>query len=360
MTKTISLASLFPGDFAQFQRTGRLNFYTPMELFERDFPSHYLRIIRQVRISVIALVPPNEGIKAQMTNIGNSYTTTYNNSIERRVQVSRDPEVISLSAPMNSNGLFELQTDNDMLLPFEGLGVETSWEFVMNKASNPIDFNTIADVLITIDYTAMNNGLLGETIGKRLDGAPYEAERVFSLKNQFADAWFDLHNPDQVADDNRHKAKLTIDRSDFPSHLRNVNINAISLFVIAEDEEAQIGSESTENSSLASGKLMNLSAESSDGSAGSITAEVTLNSYGVASSRAGNLNENSSYNLYSTDGNLGSLIESTNVDSPTTFIVELPNDTGDGLRELIAADKVDDILLILTYSGDAPTYALEA
>jgi len=31
---------------------------TPIELFDRDFPGHYLRLVERARTSVIALIPP--------------------------------------------------------------------------------------------------------------------------------------------------------------------------------------------------------------------------------------------------------------------------------------------------------------
>ena len=43
----------------------------------------------------------------------------------------------------------------DMLLPFEGSGVDTTWELMLPPAANPFDFRTISDVLLTIDYTAL-------------------------------------------------------------------------------------------------------------------------------------------------------------------------------------------------------------
>src|SRR3712207_7849693 len=48
-------ARLDPYALQRFRETGVLLFETPMTLFDRDFPGHYLRLIKRVRISVIAL-----------------------------------------------------------------------------------------------------------------------------------------------------------------------------------------------------------------------------------------------------------------------------------------------------------------
>ncbi|QBQ55195.1 hypothetical protein [Nitrosococcus wardiae] len=48
LTKTISLAALSPVEFQRFQeKTGVITFRTPQELFDRDFPGHYLRLIKR-------------------------------------------------------------------------------------------------------------------------------------------------------------------------------------------------------------------------------------------------------------------------------------------------------------------------
>jgi hypothetical protein len=43
-----------------------------MELFDRAFPRHYLRQIKRVRTSVIALIPPVRGIRATLAASGSS------------------------------------------------------------------------------------------------------------------------------------------------------------------------------------------------------------------------------------------------------------------------------------------------
>ena len=62
LTKTISLAREAPFEFQRFRVTGVLPFATPMKMFDWDFPGHFLRLIKRVRTSIIALVPPTQGI----------------------------------------------------------------------------------------------------------------------------------------------------------------------------------------------------------------------------------------------------------------------------------------------------------
>src|SRR4029077_14808729 len=60
LTKTISVGQTAPIELQRFRQTGMLPFATTLEMFDREFPGHYLRLIKQVRTSVIALVPPSQ------------------------------------------------------------------------------------------------------------------------------------------------------------------------------------------------------------------------------------------------------------------------------------------------------------
>ena len=44
LSQSFSLARLAPAEFQRFRETGRL-LSPPLELFDRDFPGHYLRLI---------------------------------------------------------------------------------------------------------------------------------------------------------------------------------------------------------------------------------------------------------------------------------------------------------------------------
>jgi hypothetical protein len=48
LVKVLSLSRSVPLEFQQFRETGILTFPTPTEMFDRDFPGHYLRLIKRV------------------------------------------------------------------------------------------------------------------------------------------------------------------------------------------------------------------------------------------------------------------------------------------------------------------------
>jgi receptor-binding and translocation channel-forming TcA subunit of Tc toxin/ABC toxin-like protein len=227
LTKTISLAQMAPAEFQRFRETGVIAFATPMALFDRDFPGHYLRLIRRVRTSVVALVPPAQGIHATLSTPGVSRAVIGANY--RTVVVRRDPQLVALSSPRDATGLFELDVQSELLLPFEGLGVDTTWELRMPRAANPFDFTTIADVLITIDYTALDSqDYRRQLLQSSTFAAPISADRPFSFRYQFADQWYDLHNPAQTA--KSMIVRFTTERADFPPNLDDLMIQQVVLY----------------------------------------------------------------------------------------------------------------------------------
>ena len=68
----------------------------------------------------------------------------------------------------------------------------------MPRAANLFDFQTIADVLLTIEYTALDSFDYRQQVIQSFRPS-VSAERPYSFRQHFADAWYDLHNPDQTA-----------------------------------------------------------------------------------------------------------------------------------------------------------------
>lgn len=227
LSQTFSLARLMPVEFLEFQRTGTLSFATPASLFDADFPGHYMRLIRQVRTSLVALVPPDRGIRATLYSNGISRVTTGADGAFRDVVVRSDPGVVALTSPVNAGGVFELDAQPDLLLPFEGSGVDTSWEFRLPPAANPLDFSGIVDLLITIDYTAAYDDTYRDQVVTRLNARRDRgADRVFSLARDFPDQWYDLNNP---ADPSTRSVTLPLRDIDFPLGIEDLVTSAVAV-----------------------------------------------------------------------------------------------------------------------------------
>jgi hypothetical protein len=323
LTKTISLAALAPIEFQRFRETGVLDFKTTMEQFDRDFPGHYLRLIKRVRTSVIALIPPTQGIRATLSTTGLS-RAVISGTVFQKVNVKRDPELVALSSPRDATGLFELKQQSEMLLPFEGLGVDTSWEFRLPKPANQFDYSTITDVLITVDYTALNDTNYRQQVLPTLS-SKLSADRPFSFCHEFADAWYDLHNPDQT------KKPMVVTfktrKEDFPPNLERLKIDHVVLYfsrVSGKKFEFEATLEFTERRATSS----------NSGKATSID--------GVISTRRGNASSWRTAMI----GNKSPFGE---------WKLSLSN-TEEIRNRFKKDEQVKDILFVITYSGHTPNW----
>jgi hypothetical protein len=230
LTKTLSLSQLAPAEFQRFRETGTLRFDTPLEMFDRDFPGHYLRLVRRVRCTVIALIPPAGGIKVTLANGGISRVIVPLAGGFRRITVQRPPESVALTSPREATGLFELSPQpQEFLLPFEGIGVDTAWQLQLPRASNRFDFSTIADVLITIEYTALDSSDYRAQVIRELDRRIGGA-RPFSFRHELADQWYDLNNPEQLDPPDRMRVRFQTRREDFPPNLEDLRMQHVALY----------------------------------------------------------------------------------------------------------------------------------
>ena len=154
--KTISLASVNPIAFQQFRKTGVLEFCTIMSWFDRDFPGHYMRLIRDVSLTVLSLVPPYKSILVTLSNNGLSQVMM-GAPFDLATKIHRPPESVALSAVGKTTGPLKLRPEDPKYVPFEGCGVDTTWRLEMPKSENHFDYDTLSDLLFTIHYTALED-----------------------------------------------------------------------------------------------------------------------------------------------------------------------------------------------------------
>ena len=321
LTKTISLAQLFPVEFQRLRETGVMNFATSMTLFDQDFPGHYLRLIQQVSTSVIALIPPLQGIKATLSCTAATYTVV-GPQVFQKVVVSRTPQSIAITSPTNATGVFAVDPQSNLLLPFQGLGVETQWQFSMPQAANPFDYTTLADVQITISYTALDSPDYRVQILRALDNQ-FSADQAYSFVDDLADEWYDLNNPDQTA--TPMSVQFTTARTDFPPNLSNIRIEQVVLYF------SRAAGASFEVSVSALRFAENAGSSAVGGAA------TTIN--GVISTRS---------------GNAASWIPMIGKTPFGNWQFTLPNT--DVVRAWFTQEMITDILLVITYSAQTPPY----
>jgi hypothetical protein len=325
LTKTFSLARLAPVEFQRFRETGVMVIGTPQELFDRDFPGHYLRLVRRVRTDLVALISSTEGIHATLSAPGTSRVVIGGDTF-RTVVVRRDPETVGLSSPRGATGLFELVPDSqpELLLPFEGTGVDTVWRFELPKAANPFDYSTIVDVLLTLEYTALNSFDYRQQVIQTFD-PELRIDRPFSFRQQFPDQWYELHNPDRAATPMSIRFKTV--RGDFLPNINDLRIQHVVLYLApvngqtVEIRGARLQFKRTGDQTTVGGP-----ADSIDG---------------VISTRRAN------------GDNWRPIIDKLPIGE---WELALPND--EATKSLFKQDKVQDILLVISYSGRTPDWPI--
>lgn len=315
---SISLAQLDPIAFQNFRSTGVLPFNITAESLDRVFPGQYLRLVHGVKTSVIALIPPSYGIRATLSTIGNSYAVIGGDTFQR-VRVQSGPESIALTSPINATGFFEMDAQPDLLAPFEGIGAEAAWEFRMPRAANPVDYSTIADVLINLQYTALHDYNYEQQVLGSLS-RQVSLDRAFSLRQDFPDAWYHLHHPESVeAPAQPLTVTFSVLDQDFPPNLvRPLRIQQLALyFVPAEDHNPQPV------------KLDHLSINT-PGMPPSASAQA--DSDGIISTRRG------------WNAPTGSPVGD--------WELKLVDDPAQTTRGYFQSDEIDDILFVISYSAD--------
>jgi hypothetical protein len=236
LSKTISLARLMPTELIELRQTGKITFNTLMDWFDRDFPGHYLRLIKCVRVTVLALVPPIDGIHAMLTNSGTSSVVVNESGAFVKKRALRSyGEAIALDAAYNETGLFVLDYNDPMFLPFEALGVETEWTFELPRATNRFNFDTIADVLFTIEYTALHSDEYARQVRERL-GERTTAGTLLDLRMNFPDQWYHLKNPQRKPDGSVDAQKVTLNlpASLFPPNLSELRVLHVTMMVVGD------------------------------------------------------------------------------------------------------------------------------
>lgn len=322
LSQTISLARLAPVEFQRFRETGVLPFATPMTLFDQGFPGHYMRLLKRAHVSVVALVPATHGLRATLIASGISRVVT-GGEVFTTITVRRDPELITFTGTNNATGLLELEPDAGMLLPFEGMGVDTNWELQLPKAANPFDYRTISDVLFTVEYTALQDFSYRQQVIQQLDDR-VSADRVISVRDQFADQWYALHNP--VSTDAPMTVEFTLTSDGFPPNLDDLRIQQV-LFAVVRAPGATFEIGQTQLTLTPGGETAAVG--------GAVVGTVD----GLVSTRR---------------GNASAWVPLIGRSPAGGWQLTLP-DTEE-MRSRFHNDEVDDLLLILTYEGRTPAW----
>jgi hypothetical protein len=201
LTKHISLAMHDPAMLLHLKEAGTCSFICDADLFNLDYPGHYLRRVKSVSVSIPCVAGPYTTIAATLTQ-SSSQIEDHAGTLSSAL-TSIFP--IATSSGQNDSGMFELNFRDDRYLPFEGTGAICTWTLSLmdDKNLRQFDYNTISDVILHVKYTAQFDSskqstdiaTLNDEINSLTSGhAPVNINSYFSLKHQFANAWFAYAN----------------------------------------------------------------------------------------------------------------------------------------------------------------------
>jgi hypothetical protein len=240
LTKSISLALLDPIALINLKETGECFVNLPEETFDFDYPGHYFRRIKSVRLTVPCVTGPHTTINCTLTLLTNSvrtestvtagadgYRRAPNGETRFRDNVG-STQSIATSSGQSDGGVFELNFRDERYLPFEGAGVISSWriELTKDKALRPFDYGTISDVIIQMSYTAKEGGeqlkAAATTSSKNTlkQGVLALAEsrlglyQLFSARQEFSSEWHRFFHPTGAG--TPHRLQMTINQERFP------------------------------------------------------------------------------------------------------------------------------------------------
>ncbi|MDN3689783.1 toxin [Cyclobacterium jeungdonense] len=203
LTKHISIRQVAPLSLLELKATGVCTIELPEWLYDLDCPGHYMRRIKSVGLSIPAIAGPytsvNCTLSIQKSSIRKS-SLLQDNEYARQEEDNRFADyfttlqAIVTSSAQNDSGLFEVNLRDERFLPFENAGAISTWGLQLPSELRQFDYNTIADVILHIRYTAREGGaLLGEGatsyIKDELLAEAGTLTQLFSLKHDFPNDW---------------------------------------------------------------------------------------------------------------------------------------------------------------------------
>lgn len=155
----VSLAQRYPYQFGEFLRSGQCQFYLPLEFFDLLCPGLYQARLKSVELILVGDLPQSS-VRGMLTNLGTSRVRLLDHRSAGKqfveIAIYNPPETVVLSAYdfRADQAMFRPSETEKMLLPFEGLGVDSYWMLDFSQAFADLDFSQIIDVQLVLYFTA--------------------------------------------------------------------------------------------------------------------------------------------------------------------------------------------------------------
>ncbi|MFA6060115.1 MAG: neuraminidase-like domain-containing protein [Taibaiella sp.] len=249
LTKNISLAMFSPDDLLSLRKDGYCIIKIPEELFDLDYPGHYLRRIKSVSLSIPCIAGPYTTIAATLKLTKAAIRTDLSNTASIIPIALPVAASIATSSAQNDGGVFELNFRDERYLPFECKGAVSEWELRLadNNQVRMFDFETISDIIIQLRYTARDSNIVNNNfktarinnINGLIAGGSL-LPRYFSLKHEFSNEWYAAFNQSvEVEGYDGRPVNLELNIDQFPEYAKGKTVTITdSIFVLRLKENA--------------------------------------------------------------------------------------------------------------------------
>lgn len=260
LTKHFSLRRDFPEAFLLLRTTGYCEFEIPEWMFDLDYPGHYLRRIKNVTLTLPAVVGPYTGVHCRLTLLSSATRVTpvlidppagcckdiKHNAYEA---LPDDPRILKLyaatkatatSSGQNDAGMFEVRFGDERYLPFEFQGAVSCWRIELPPENNQFDLDSLSDMILHLNYTAREGGDLLRTAANEVAqlNLPGGGRQYFDIKREFPNEWHRFNASLKVSDQ-PSELNIQLARKMFPYLFGNkkLYIQQIAIFFEAPGAE---------------------------------------------------------------------------------------------------------------------------
>lgn len=263
ITRHVSLLLHDPAALMALKTNGECVVQLPEQLFDMDYPGQFLRMLRDVSLTIPCVAGPYTNINCTLTLMSSKVRfdpgTTGTGPAGYVEKPGADPRftyyngataAIATSHAQDDSGVFTVSFRDERYLPFETAGAVSTWMITMPPACNAFDFDTITDVVLKLSYTARYGGdlmrsqafaaatlpaLPAQTAPALVGAIPAQSarDRLFSVKHEFPTGWYGLLHPaSQSAAYGQLPLPLPADRFPFQYRGRTIKTADIEVFAL--------------------------------------------------------------------------------------------------------------------------------
>ena len=229
ITKPISLFQLDPEQLLLLRQTGACDIHIPEAAYDLDFPGHYFRRIKAVRVTIPGVTGPYTSVSATLRLV-RSWTRR---QLPDGVMVPPEADVtvlpqraIATCHAISDGGLFDLNFNDARYMPFEGAGAISTWRLELPGTIRPFNYSSIADVVLHVSYCARDGGLSFRELVNAglvaalndwmpLVGGGITQKRLLSFRRDFPAEW---HALTSTADGQPQKSTIALSKRHFPRY----------------------------------------------------------------------------------------------------------------------------------------------